>query len=90
VTALRGDASDPDVLKSAGAAQAAAIVSTMRRLDDNLRLLEVFRGPPILVRVFSEAQAALVREAGGRPVAEAEVAADAFLRWIRERPQPIG
>jgi monovalent cation:H+ antiporter-2, CPA2 family len=82
VTALRGDGSDATVLKAAGADHAHAIVSTMRRMADNLGLLERFRGSRVLVRVFSEAEAERVRSAGGHPVVEAEVAKEAFMRWL--------
>jgi monovalent cation:H+ antiporter-2, CPA2 family len=82
VTALRGDGSDAAVLQAAGADHARAIVSTMRRMADNLVLLARFRGSRVLVRVFSEAEGERVRAAGGHPVVEAEVAKEAFLRWF--------
>jgi monovalent cation:H+ antiporter-2, CPA2 family len=81
-SALRGDGAEPGVLEAAGAGDAVAIVSTMRRMADNLGMLARFRGPKVLVRVFSEDEAEQVRRAGGHPVVEAEVAKDAVLRWM--------
>lgn len=81
VPVLRGDGADAKVLEAAGAARARAVVSTMRRWEDNTRLLSTLHGPRVFVRVFSEAQAERVRALGGHPVAEAETAAEALLRW---------
>lgn len=81
VSVLRGDAADPDVLREAHADRAMAIISTMRRAEDNARLLSTVRGPTVFVRVFSEPEAKHVRELGGRPVIEAELAAAALLDW---------
>jgi hypothetical protein len=61
----------------------------MRRLGDHARLLATPRGPVVLVRVFSGKEAEAVRRLGGRPVAKAEVAAEALVRWCgvrHERP----
>lgn len=81
VTVIRGDAANPEVLREVGAERAKAIVSTMRRAHDNARLLSTVRGPLVFVRVFSEQEAEHVRELGGHPVVEAELAAGALLRW---------
>jgi CPA2 family monovalent cation:H+ antiporter-2 len=87
VSVLRGDGGDPEVLRRAGANTAAAIVSTMRRLPDNARLLATFRGAQVLVRVFSGEQAAEVRRLGGVPVVEAELATGAALRWFEDNQE---
>lgn len=81
VSILRGDAADPEMLREAHAAQAMAIVSTMRRAQDNARLLANVQGPTVFVRVFSEHEANQIRELGGKPVVEAELAAEALLDW---------
>jgi Kef-type K+ transport system membrane component KefB/Trk K+ transport system NAD-binding subunit len=81
VFALRGDAADPEVLREAQADQATVILSTMRRAQDNVRLLANVRGPAVFVRVFSEQEANQIRELGGHPIVEAEVAAQALLGW---------
>jgi Kef-type K+ transport system membrane component KefB len=81
VHVLRGDAADPKILREAQADRAIAIISTMRRAEDNARLLSTVRGPAVFVRVFSEQEAAGVRELGGHPVVEAELAAEALLSW---------
>jgi len=88
VPALRGDGADPKVLREAGAASARLIVSTMRRVEDSLRMMRhVDRETPVLVRVFSEAEAAQIRAAGGQPIIYADAAADAVLAWL-EGPPP--
>lgn len=81
IAALRGDGTDTAILREAEAESAAAILSTMRRLQDNERLLASVRDVPVLMRVFSENEALRMRELGGHPVAEADLAAGAFLAW---------
>lgn len=86
---LRGDGADPEILALAGASQAAAVISTLRRPDDIVELHQHVRGPRVLVRVFSAEEGRRVEELGGRPVIEANIAADAFLRALDERfPSP--
>jgi Kef-type K+ transport system membrane component KefB len=84
VTVLRGDGANPDTLAAAQAERAKAIVSTMRRMHDQARLLTTVRGPVVLVRVFSEQQAKYIRKLGGHPVVEAELAARDLLKWYGE------
>jgi hypothetical protein len=84
VSVLRGDAADLEVLREAHADRAMVIVSTMRRAHDNARLLSNVRGPPIFVRVFSEQEADHVRELGGHPIVEAEIAATVLMKWHAE------
>jgi hypothetical protein len=68
-------------LRAARADRARVVVSTMRRPDDNARLLGALPGHAVLIRVFSEPEAEQIRELGGHPVVEAELAADALLGW---------
>jgi CPA2 family monovalent cation:H+ antiporter-2 len=84
VPAVRGDGGDSAVLHAAGADAALAIVSTMRRTGDNTRLLSTFRSVPVLVRVFSEADADQVRRLGGLPVVEVSLATGAILDWYEQ------
>jgi monovalent cation:H+ antiporter-2, CPA2 family len=84
VPAVRGDGGDSAVLRAAGADAALAIVSTMRRMRDNTRLLARFRSVPVLVRVFSETDADQVRRLGGLPVVEASLATGAILQWYEQ------
>lgn len=90
VATVRGDGGDPEVLRRAGASSAKAIVSTMRRMDDNTRLLTTFSHVTVLVRVFSGEQALRVRDAGGVPVVESELAASAALEWYAARSGEVG
>jgi CPA2 family monovalent cation:H+ antiporter-2 len=82
IPCIRGDATDPQVLRDARADRARIISSTIRRPEDNRRLLEFARGVPVLVRVFDEGDAAWVRALGGIPIVYSEAAADGLLRWF--------
>jgi FlaA1/EpsC-like NDP-sugar epimerase len=82
VRCLRGDASDPEVLRAAGADHARLISSTIRRPRDNARLLERAREVPILVRVFEDEDAEWARGYGAMPVVYSEAAAEEFLAWF--------
>ncbi len=90
VPALRGDGTDPDVLRAAEAESAAAIVSTMRSVHDHEVLLANVRGPAVLMRVFGEEEAERMRELGGIPVVEAELAAARFAAWYEGVVSPPG
>lgn len=81
VPVLRGDGANPDVLRAAGGDRARAVVSTMRRVNDNARLLSTLRGATVLVRVFSERDGERIRALGGHAVVEAEAAAEALMKW---------
>lgn len=84
VTALRGDGADHRTLTAAGARSAAVIISMMRRVEDNERLLRFAGGRPVLVRVFGPEEAGRIEALGGRPVVFSAAAADSFLRWYEE------
>ena len=82
IEAVRGNGADPEALKQVRAGEAAFIVSTMTRVQDNLRLLESVRGVEVLVRVADSAGAKRIRQAGGEAVVESEAAAEDFLHWF--------
>lgn len=82
VPALRGDASDPELLAAAGAREASMIVSTLRRVRDNERVLRFAEGVPALVRVFDETEAEAVRALGGRPIVLAEATAEDLIATL--------
>jgi Kef-type K+ transport system membrane component KefB len=82
VPVIRGDASDIQVLDRAGARNARVIASTIRRPEDNRRLLEFARSVPVVVRVFEEADAEWIRALGGIPVLYSEAAAEGLVAWI--------
>jgi CPA2 family monovalent cation:H+ antiporter-2 len=88
ITVIRGDATDTEVLEDARARQARIISSTIRRPEDNRRLLEYARGVPVIVRVFEEEDAEWIRELGGIPVLYSEAAAEGLLRWFDRNPPP--
>lgn len=85
VRCVRGDASDPEVLREAGAERAKLVSSTIRRPRDNARLLETVRGVPVVVRVFDEADARWVEERGGTAILYSEAAAEGFREWFASR-----
>jgi Kef-type K+ transport system membrane component KefB len=90
VRAIRGDGSDPEVLRAAGTLDARIVVSTIRRPLDNEPLLRHVRGRvPVLVRVFDTVEAEQIRELGGIAIPYAEAAADDFFRWL-ESAETVG
>lgn len=82
IPCLRGDASDIELLRRAGADRARIITSTIRRPQDNRRLLEFARGVPALVRVFEESDAKWVSELGGTPVVASHAASAEMMKWF--------
>ncbi len=89
VPVIRGDATDPSVLEQARARHARLITSTVRRPEDNRRLLEHVSGVPVLVRVFEETDAEMVRALGGTPVLYSHAAADRMLQWFFNREPTV-
>lgn len=84
VPCLRGDASDPKVLERAGIERARAAISMIRRAKDNRAILRLAGDTPVIVRVFEEDDAQMVRDCGGIAVSFSEAAADGFFEWLRE------
>lgn len=84
VMTIRGDGSDYDVLRAAGARDARVIVCTLRRFKDSAAVVRYARGVPVLVRVFGADDGDRIRELGGTPVQYADAAADDFFRWLDE------
>jgi Kef-type K+ transport system membrane component KefB len=88
ITCIRGDASDPEVLRTAGAEHAKLISSTIRRPRDNEVLLRLAAGVPVLVRVFEDEDAQWVEKLGGTPILYSDEAARDFSAWFQARPAP--
>lgn len=88
VHVIRGDGTDAAVLAEARARDACLITSTIRRAEDNRRVLEYARGVPVVVRVFEEHDADWVRSMGGTPVLYSEAAADGLLAWFEANRGP--
>ncbi len=82
VEVIRGDISDPAVLRAAGASRARVVVSTIRRVEDHAPLLELKREGPTLIRVFHEEEARQVEAGGAIPVFYADAAAQEILDWL--------
>lgn len=85
VEAVRGDGADENVLRSFNAHKAHVVISTMRRIEDNERMLSIVGDRTVLVRVFGEEEAQRIEERGGIPIREADAAAKDFLEWFQER-----
>ena len=79
---LRGDGAEVDVLEKAGARNAKLVIASMRRVGDALTVLRYVQGVPVVVRVFEEEDANLIRRAGGKPVMNSMAAVDTFMAWL--------
>ena len=84
IPCIRGDGSDFEILRNAGAARARMIISTMRRAGDNEPMLQHVRGVPVLVRVFEPEDAHRIEKLGGTPILYSEAAAEDFLKWLAQ------
>lgn len=86
-TAVLGDATDPKVLKAAGASQARIIISTMRRSQDNEALLDQTEQVKTVFSVFDPEEAERLRRNGGIPILESYAAADELIEWFEKTCQ---
>jgi Kef-type K+ transport system membrane component KefB len=84
IPCLRGDGSEDRVLARAGANQARLIIASMRRANEAAEVLRRVRGVPVVVRVFEEEDAALIRRLGGIPVLNSQASADTFMEWFNQ------
>lgn len=79
IESICGEGSDPSILEATRAVRATAVISTMRRLADNLRLLRRLggddEGPLVIVRAFFDADTQRLSRLGAEVVSEAEVGA---------------
>jgi hypothetical protein len=87
IPCIRGDGSDFDVLRRAGARDARLIISTIRRPLDNEPVLRYVPGVRVLVRVFEAGDAVRIRALGGTPILYSEAAAEDFLKWYASADQ---
>lgn len=84
VDAVRGDVTDPSVLRDAGVDRARIVISTIRRTRDNELLLKrTAERTPAFIRTFESADAEWVEARGGRPVLFSEAAAEEFMEWFQ-------
>lgn len=87
VPCIRGDGSDYNVLRRAGAENASLIVSTLRRATDNAAVLAHAPGVPLVARVFEPEEAELVARGGGTPILYSQAAADDLMHWLDQAEQ---
>jgi len=93
VEAVRGDGADEHMLQTVGAQHARMIISTMRRAEDNLRMLRHVRRSESqgkLVRIFDEADANRIRQLGGTPILDSVAACEDFLLWYEKQFSAAG
>ena len=83
--ALRGDGADLRMLRLSQAQHASLVISTMRRLQDSLRVLQHVSRPKVLVRVFSDAEAKRITPTGASVIVEADAGAAQFLAWFNQQ-----
>jgi CPA2 family monovalent cation:H+ antiporter-2 len=82
VPVMRGDGSETEMLDRSGASMAKLIIASMRGIGDAIEVLRYVKGVPVVVRVFEESEAEVIRNAGGIPVMYSEAAAETFLAWF--------
>jgi len=82
VDCIRGDGTDLEILKAAGARDAKLIISTVRRPLENDTVLSYTSGIPLIARVFEPAEAEMIRARGGTPILYSEAAAKDFINWL--------
>jgi len=83
MTCMRGNGTDPAVLRAAGIERAKAILASPRRVSDGLKVLQhAPKGIPVVVRVFEDREAEATRRAGGIPIRNSLAGADLFLAWF--------
>lgn len=87
IEAILGDGADYIILRDAGARDAKAILSSMRRTNDNERLLRFVweSRVPVLTRTFGPDAAEQLAVLGAIPVIESEAATDATLAWFDQQ-----
>jgi monovalent cation:H+ antiporter-2, CPA2 family len=91
--AILADATNPVVLRAAGAERARTVVVTFHPLADAERALRRLRGVPTIARVRTTGEARRAAELGAVPVLWAEPIARDFLAWMdeeRRRPRKTG
>ncbi len=83
IACIRGDGSDEAMLQRVGAPRAKLILASMAEPGDAVNVLKcVGDAAPVVVRVFEEAHARLVENAGGIAILNSEASADAFMEWF--------
>jgi FAD/FMN-containing dehydrogenase len=82
IACLRGDGSDPLVLRRAGAKDARLIVVSLPRPADVLKIVRFAGDVPVVARIFDAGDAREVQEAGGFAVLSSEAALEKFLEWF--------
>ena len=82
IPCLRGDGSDPRILRLAGAREARLIVATLPRPTDVMKIIRFAGDVPVVARIFDAEDARAVQEAGGFPVLSSEAALEKFLEWF--------
>lgn len=82
--ALRGDASDEDMLRQVDVHRARCVLISLPQPEDAARVARGLRehGVTVIARVFEHDHARPVEEAGAIPVLNSLAAADSFMEWF--------
>jgi len=87
IPCLRGDGSDPEILRQAGAAKARVILAGMRRVTEAEQVLRHVPGVMTIVRVAEEFEAHRIQRRGGIAVVNAHAAVEQFFKWYDRNPR---
>lgn len=94
IACIRGDGSDPRLLRRAGIHEAKLVIATLPRPADIVKIVRYAKPVPVIARIFEQADANAVVRAGGHPVLTSEAAMQKFLGWFEksepaEAPSPV-
>lgn len=84
IACLLGDGADPAVLEAADVRRARAVIASLRRPSDALKVLRHVSGVPVIVRVFEDFEAEAVCALGGIPIRNSLAGAESFLDWFSQ------
>ena len=80
--AIRADAADLRVLDIVNAKSAKAVISTLKQMTVNRRIIEDIGDVPAIVRAFEDSEVEAIQSAGGIPIAYSKAAAEDFTSWF--------
>ncbi len=83
IDTIRGDISNPLVLRDAGVRDAHLVISTVRSTEDHAELLSLRgEGKATMIRTFEESETRWVEDRGAIAVPYSEAAAEEFMKWF--------
>jgi len=82
IACLRGDGSDPKLLRRAGAHEAKLVIANLPRPADIVKIVKYVSEVPVVARVFESIDAGRIQRAGGFPILSSDAALKKFLTWF--------